>query len=75
MTITLKHNGKIRNMYNISIPNGSTGATASLYTENIVYVDDNTLTFDIMLAATATATSGFSSFFDIPVTLNLAAFV
>ena len=75
MTITLKHNGKIRNMYNISIPNGSTGATASLYTENIVYVDDNTLTFDIMLAATVTATSGFSSFFDIPVTLNLAAFL
>lgn len=72
-TFTINHGGKIAGMLNVSFPNGSTGAVASLYTSNVSQTA-NSLSFTVHIAATAGSTTGINSFFSVPITLNLDAF-
>ena len=73
-SIKVKHSGKIATAFNISVPNGATGGLASFSTTNMEN-DGTYLTFDISLAAVDIASTQFSTYFTIPVTLNLNAYV
>lgn len=81
MTITVNHGGKIQTSFNTSFSTGATGAVSALYTTNMVKTTGTDgketgtgFSFDINLAATATASTSFGGFFYMPVTLNLNNF-
>lgn len=71
--ITVTHNGKIANLFNIGFVSGETGAVTSFAVNNIS-VNSNTATFIIQVNATTVNTSNFGSYFAIPATLNLNAY-
>jgi hypothetical protein len=72
-SVSINHGGKISGMLNVSFSNGSSGAVASLYTSNVSQTED-TLDFNVYIAATAGSTTSISSYFQIPITINLDAY-
>lgn len=72
--IKIHHGGKIKDALNISVPNGATGGLAGFTTTNLT-VDDTYITFDVSLSAVDVASTQFSTYFTIPVLINLDAFV
>lgn len=71
MTVTFDHGGKVINAYNTSFSSGSTGDVSTFSTTNMAKVANSTqIKFDINLAATGASTQ-FSGFFFVPVSLNL----
>lgn len=73
-TLKITDNGKLSNFYNVTATNGSTGSVCSLYTGNLARDDDNVINIDIYIAATATSTTSFNSYINLPVKLNADAF-
>ena len=72
-TVTTKHGGKVKSIYNISFINGSTGSVASFTTGNEAY-DDEELSFDISLTAVASSASEWSGYFAMMVPIDLEAY-
>ena len=73
-TLSIAHGGKINNMLNVCFGNGSTGHVATFLTSNASYTAE-TLDFDVVLSATAGATNEFSTYFQVPISINLDKFV
>lgn len=73
-SFTIKHDGKIKSLYTNDFGNGSAGATASFYISNQQRTDTD-VTFDVYLAATGTASTDFTCYFTLPVSLNLDAYI
>lgn len=73
-SVYIDHGGKIAGMLNVGLSNGATGGVASLYTTEVSQTE-TTLNFSVYLAATAEPMTGINSFFQVPITLNLDAFV
>jgi hypothetical protein len=81
-SLTISHSGKIKNMYDGGVSSGSAGALNAYYLANVKKDEtNNTITFDIYLAAsandagdTATADADMSGMFTIPVVINLNAY-
>ena len=74
LTMSIAHGGKIQGMLNTSFGNGASGHTASFYTTNVSQTLE-TLDFDVMLGAVGGASTEFSTFFQVPVTINLEYYV
>lgn len=73
MKITLKHGGKIKNLYNVSFVSGVTGTVATFQSDNDA-IDDNTREISIKICAVAGAGTEWNAHFVMPCTLNLAAY-
>lgn len=72
VTITVSHEGKIKNIYIDGITTVNQGAVANFYPDNITYDQEkNTITFTIILTATGSECSRFGSYFTLPCILNL----
>lgn len=71
---SIYHASKIAGMLHISFINGGADGLASFQTANSSQTED-TLDFTVTLTATHAATTNFSAFFSVPITLRLEAFV
>lgn len=69
MTIKVKHDGKIREMLNVSFCSGATGGVCVFNTDN-QSSDGTYLTFNVTIAATAQAITQTTSYFTIPVAID-----
>lgn len=67
------HNGKIEGVYNTSGNTTSSGAAAGIYTSG-TSIDNNVLSFNIMLGSTTTNATTLSAYLIMPVILNLDVF-
>ena len=74
-TFRIKHNKRIRNLYMVGFTPAATGATASFVSSASTVVDDDNLDVTITLAATTSASSNWTAYWIIPVTINLSAYV
>lgn len=72
-TFKITHGGKIAGILHTTFGNGATGHIASFYTTNLKEYDDY-LTFDVQLSATGGNLTELSTFFTMPITLNLIKF-
>lgn len=73
-TISIAHGGKISGMLNTCFGNGANGHVASFLTSNVSQTYE-TLDFNVQVSATGGATNEFSTYFQIPITINLDKFV
>lgn len=69
-SVKLKHSGKIKAAYGSGFSSGSTGSVATYTTANAEN-DGTYLTFNVNIAATASALTSSSGTFTLPVVLNL----
>lgn len=74
LTFSIYHGGKINNMLNVCFGNGENGHVASFLTNNISYKAE-TLDFSVQVSATGGATNEFSTYFQVPISINLDKFV
>ena len=74
LTFSIYHGGKINNMLNVCFGNGANGHVASFLTSNVSYTAE-TLDFNVQVSATGGATNEFSTYFQVPVSINLDKFV
>lgn len=69
-SFSIPHNGKIKSAFITSFSNGATGGVATFTVANATN-ENGTLKFDVNLAATGAAISNFSTYFLIPVTIDI----
>lgn len=74
MTIKVKHDGKIKSMYGTSFASGTTGAPATFHAAS-QKTDDNNHTITISLCGVSVADNGWSGYWCLPCTLDLAAYI
>ena len=74
LTFSIYHGGKINNMLNVCFGNGANGHVASFLTSNVSYTAE-TLDFNVQVSATGGATNEFSTYFQVPISINLDKFV
>lgn len=72
-TFKINHSGKIKGMYSIAFGSGGSGGVAS-FTTTEASNENNVLTFNVSLAATGSAITDTSTYFNVPVTINLNAY-
>ncbi len=73
MTIRVKHNGKIRNLYGAGFASATTGAPASFYSAAERF-DDNNHNITVSLCGVSVADNSWSGYWCLPCTLNLSAY-
>jgi hypothetical protein len=75
VTLTIKHDGKIKYVYIDGITSVVHGAVSNFFPDNFIYDNDNnTVTFTVVLSATGSATTEFGAYFTLPCQLNLDAY-
>jgi hypothetical protein len=72
-TLTITHNGKIKEAYGMGFNDYGYGGQVAMYTGTVVN-NDTTTTIHLYLAATMNSTTTINSYFAIPVTLDPAYF-
>ena len=68
--LSITHNGKIKDIFNIGFINGNAGAIASFHTSDMS-INNNTVTIKLFLASTTATSTNFSGYFSIPVIIDL----
>lgn len=68
-SFTINHGGKIRNIYTVYTPIANNGSIA--YLGNATKIDDNSHSFDIVLSYVGIDASTMTSYFTVPVGINL----
>lgn len=74
MIITVNHGGKLKNLYRVDFNNGTEGGVVTLDAQ-ASKKDDNNVIITVRLCATTMATTAFNSYFVMPASLNLDAYV
>lgn len=69
-SLSITHNGKIKDAYNVGFINGNSGAIASFNT-SLDASNTSKLTVKLRLASTTATSTTFSGYFAVPVILNL----
>lgn len=73
-TLTVKHDGKIKAIYNTSGVSSGLGGVATFTTTNLSAVDANNISIPIRLCATTTTNQSYGCYLQMPVLLNLNTF-
>jgi hypothetical protein len=73
MTITVKHNGKIKSLYGTGLASATTGAPATFHSA-AEKIDDNNHKITISLCGVSVADNGWSGYWCLPCTLDLTKY-
>ena len=73
-TFKIKHDGKVKSIFQVCFPNGATGGLASFNMSDMSN-DGTYVQFTVNLCATDVALTGVSAYVLIPVTINTLAYV